>query len=96
MLQGMEQDMTQTWRELCKAALAELNPIEIRRKIDLACAAILQRIDALAGSRDPSAIEENREILDSLNKLRKVQRPECQGSVNANQPTPCSAQETKL
>lgn len=93
----MEQDTTdaakQTWRKLYEASLAEVNPMEVRRKIDLACAAILQRIDALAGARDPNAIEEQREILDSLNTLRKLQRSKSQGSADPNQPTPCSAQE---
>ncbi len=83
----------QTWRKLYEAALAEVNPMEVRRKIDLACAAIVQRIDALAGARDLSAIEEQREILDSLNKLRQLQRSKSQGSADANQQTPCSAQE---
>jgi len=97
MLQEMEQDTTdkteQTWRKPYEAALAEGNPVEVGRKIDLACAAILQRIDALAGARDLSAIDEQREILDSLNTLRKLQRSKSQVSADADQQTPCSAQE---
>jgi hypothetical protein len=93
----MEQDRMdtakQTWRDVYKAAIAEVNPTEVRWKIDLACAAILQRIDALTGARDLSAMEEQREILDSLNNLRKLQRPESQGSADANQLTPCRPQE---
>ena len=78
----------QTWRKFYEDSLAEVNPMEVGRKIDLACAAILQRIDVLAGARDLSAIEEQREILDSLNKLRQLQRSKFQGSADANQPTP--------
>ena len=93
----MEQDTMDTakqaWRKLYEAALAEVNPVEVGRKIDLACAAILQRIDALAGPRDLSAVDEQREILDSLNKLRKLQWSKLQGSAEANQQIPYSAQE---
>ena len=54
-----------TWRELYQAALAEVDSGEVRRKIDLACTAILQRINALAEARDLWAVEEQREILES-------------------------------
>ena len=47
--------------------------------MDLACTAILQRIDELAGIHDKSAIEEQLEILDSLRNLRKIQRLEFRG-----------------
>jgi hypothetical protein len=67
--------------------------VQLGRKIDLACAAMLQRIDALAGARDLIAIEEQREILDSLNKLRRLQRSKFQGSTYPSQQTPCIAQE---
>ena len=98
MLQHMEETSMnpiprQTWRELYKTALAETNHVESRRKIDLACTAILQRIDELAGARDNSAIQEQLEILDSLRKLRTIQR---QGSVDATPSGECVAQESAL
>jgi hypothetical protein len=91
MLPSMEEEnvpdaTNQTWREPYKAALAEVSPTKARKKIDLACQAILQRIDELAGVRDPSAIEEQVEILDSLHNLRKIQTLESQGSTDAIQP----------
>jgi hypothetical protein len=70
--------------------------VETRRRIDLACTAILQRIDELAGARDKSAIDEQLEILDSLRNLRKIQRLEFQGAVDGNQQTDRSAEESGL
>jgi hypothetical protein len=101
MLQDMEQNpktdtTTPTWRGAYQAALAEVNPVETRRRIDLACTAILQRIDELAGARDKSAIDEQLEILDSLRNLRKIQRLEFQGAVDGNQQTDRSAEESGL
>jgi hypothetical protein len=98
MLQDMEEirinrTTRETWRKPYKAAMAETNPVESRKKMDLACTAILQRIDELAGIRDKSAIEEQLEILDSLRNLRKIQRLEFRGAVDGNQLTDCSAQE---
>jgi hypothetical protein len=101
MLQSMEEEnvpeaTNQNWREPYKAALVEVNPTKARKKIDLACQAILQRIDELAGVRDASAIEEQLEILDSLNKLRKIQSLESQGSTDATQPPENTAQGRAL
>lgn len=67
--------------------------MEVGRKIDLTCVAILQRIDALAGASDLSAIEERREILDSLDTLRKLQQSKSQGSAAPNQQVPGIAEE---
>jgi hypothetical protein len=101
MLQDMEQDpktdtTTPTWRGAYQTALAEVNPVETRRRIDLACTAILQRIGELAGAREKSAIDEQLEIVDSLRNLRKIQRLEFQGAVDGNQQTDRSAEESGL
>ena len=98
MLQDMEEisisiGTKQNWRGPYRAALAEANPALVRRKIDLACTAILQRIDELAGACDASAIEEQLEIVESLRQLRTIQRREFQSSVDASQPTTAAAQE---
>jgi len=100
MLQSMGQNISgkakPTWRELYQAASAEVDSAEVRRKIDLACTAILQRINALAGARDLWAVEEQREILESLNNLRRIQQPEFQPSEDANQLTPSSGERNSL
>ena len=64
----------EAWREPYKAAAMELDPAEARKKIDLACLAILQRIDELADARDTGAGEKQLEILDSLHNLLALQR----------------------
>jgi hypothetical protein len=100
MLQSMGQNISDkakaAWRELYQAALAEVDSGEVRRKIDLACTAILQRINALAEARDLWAVEEQREILESLNNLRRIQQPGFQPSEDANQLTPGSAERNRL
>lgn len=84
------------WWELYQAALAEVDSGEVRRKIDLACTAILQRINALAEARDLWAVEEQREILESLNNLRRIQQTGFQPSEDANQLTPSSGERNRL
>jgi len=46
------------WQALHKAAMLETNPLELRRKIDLANTAIHERIDEMANLLEIASVEE--------------------------------------
>jgi hypothetical protein len=58
------------WQELYKAAMLELNPVELPKRIEVADAAIRRRNEELRVSYDPSTSSERQEIADALNSLR--------------------------
>ena len=75
----------QAWQALHRAAMLETNPVELRRKIDLANTAIHERIHELANNHDSTSVEERQEIMDALNdfqilQLRNSQTPATKAS----------------
>jgi hypothetical protein len=65
------------WQELYRAALLELCPEELRRRIDAAEKAIQQRILELRQSESSSA-QESQALEDALRGLRVLAITECQ------------------
>ena len=77
----MTQDVP--WRNLYAAAMLELDPSELQRKIQAAYAAIEKRIEELelrSGS-DQCSREERQAISDALHGLRTLQRIEFKSSL---------------
>jgi hypothetical protein len=71
------------WQELYHAALLELRPDELRRRIDEAEKAIQQRIVELSRN-DSSSEEERRAMDDALRGLRVLASTECKTPVSTN------------
>jgi len=69
-------NMNVGWQELYQAAMLELRPDELRRRIDDAEKAIQQRIVELT-QNDASTEEERRAIEDALRGLRALASTEC-------------------
>ena len=74
------------WRELYKAAILELDPVALHKRIEAAHAAIRQRISELHSNYDGNSGEEQREMVDALNSLRAVQKVEFRLSSEPNRP----------
>jgi hypothetical protein len=77
MLRDMEDslaasDQNRSWRTLYKSALSEPNPAQQRRKIDLANAAIHERLYQLADGQVQGG-EEQKAIVDALQTMRSMQ-----------------------
>jgi hypothetical protein len=74
--------MNRSWQELYKAALLEIEPEQLRRRIDAAEKAISQRSDELrqAGSH---ASEEQTAVADALRALRVLAQSECEAHSRA-------------
>jgi hypothetical protein len=68
----------QVWQALHKAAMLETDPLELRKKTDLAHAAIHERIDELANNHDSTSVEERQETMDALNDFQILQRQNSQ------------------
>ncbi|HKB99660.1 MAG TPA: hypothetical protein VKD23_12830 [Terriglobales bacterium] len=76
------------WQDLYRAALLELRPDELRRRIDDAEKAIQQRIVEL-GRDESSSDEERRAIDDALRGLRVLASLECKSAIsNKTRTTP--------
>ncbi len=76
------------WQDLYRAAMLELRPDELRRRIDDAEKAIQQRIVEL-GHDDSSSEEECRAIDDALRGLRVLASMECKSPIsNKTRSTP--------
>jgi hypothetical protein len=71
------------WRELYEAALLEVNPVDLPKRIELACEAMRQRSDELTYAAGPDGLQELRTIDDALQNLRSVQRVELRSSMDA-------------
>jgi hypothetical protein len=71
------------WQELYQAALLELRPGELRRRIDEAEKAIQQRILELIRN-DSSSDEERRAMDDALRGLRVLASTECKPPLSTN------------
>jgi hypothetical protein len=69
-------NMNVGWQVLYQAAMLELRPEELRRRIDDAEKAIQQRIVELT-QNDSSSEEERRAIDDALRGLRALASTEC-------------------
>jgi hypothetical protein len=65
-----------TWQELYHAALLELRPEELRRRIDAAEGAVLERLAELRRS-DSGSEDERRALDDALWGLRVIVQTEC-------------------
>jgi hypothetical protein len=76
-------NMNAGWQELYRAAMLELRPDELRRRIDDAEKAIQQRILELT-QNDSSSEEERRAIEDALRGLRDLASTECKPPLSAN------------
>jgi hypothetical protein len=66
-----------SWRELYEAALVEVQPEQLRRRIDAAEKVIHQRVEELERNGTGSA-EEFWAINDALRSLRVLAKTECQ------------------
>ena len=71
------------WQELYQAALLELRPDELRRRIDESEKAIQQRIVELSRN-DSSSEEERRAMDDALRGLRVLASTECKPPLSTN------------
>jgi hypothetical protein len=76
-------NMNVGWQELYQAAMLELRPEELLRRIDAAEKAIQQRIVELS-QNDSSSEEERRAIEDALRGLRALASTECKPPLSAN------------
>ena len=68
--------MNLSWQELYRAALLEVQPEELRRRIGAAEKAIGQRIEELKQAGSHSS-EEQQAIADALRALRVLAQTEC-------------------
>ena len=64
----------EVWQALQKVVMLETNPLELRKKIDLANIAIHERIDELANNQDINSTEERQQIMDALSDFPSLQR----------------------
>jgi hypothetical protein len=60
------------WRELCDAALLELDPTRLPQRIAVARSAILQRIEVSLSKVPDSEQIAMRDALETLNSLAKI------------------------
>jgi hypothetical protein len=74
--------MTQNahWQDLYKAAMLELNPLELRIKIAVALEAMRLRDEELRRSPAPSSLEECRAIADAVHSLTVLKKVELRPS----------------
>jgi ATP/maltotriose-dependent transcriptional regulator MalT len=68
--------MNLPWREIYRAALLEIQPEEMRRRIDAAEKAIYRRNEELKQTGSQCA-EEQQAMADALRALRLLARAEC-------------------
>jgi hypothetical protein len=66
-----------SWQERYRAALLEVQPEELGRRIEAAEEAIYQRIEEL-NQTGAQSVEEQQAIADALRALRVLARTECQ------------------
>ncbi len=65
------------WQESYRAAMLELDPTKLVKRIEAARTAIERRNEELSGiSRNGSAVEERQAMTDALENLRALQRVE--------------------
>jgi hypothetical protein len=65
------------WQELYRAAMLELDPTKLVKKIEAARTAIERRNEELPGSNRNGSAEEERQVMtDALENLRALQRVE--------------------
>jgi hypothetical protein len=72
------------WEDLFKAAMLELDPVQLRKKIEAARTAIRRQSEQV---RDPngSSIDEVRAMSDALQSLRVLEKTELNSPSEANQ-----------
>jgi hypothetical protein len=78
------------WQDLYEAALLELDPIELRNKVEVAHAAMRQRCEELRLIPDAGSLEEQRAIADALTNLGVIERFELRSAI------PHSSQSSQL
>jgi hypothetical protein len=67
----MAQNMTRTsWQTLYETAVLETDPIQLSKKVDLAIAAMHQRVDELP--LNGASGDEKRAIVDALRNLQRI------------------------
>jgi hypothetical protein len=66
------------WQDLYRSAILEVDPVELRKKVDLAKAAIRERNENLKRGRDSNLVEELGAIADALKNLAVLERSELQ------------------
>jgi hypothetical protein len=64
------------WQDLYKAAMLELNPLELRIKIAVALEAMRLRDEELRRSTEPGSLEECRAIADAVHSLAVLRKVE--------------------
>jgi hypothetical protein len=68
------------WQDLYKAAMLELNPMELRVKIAVALEAMRVRDEELRQSPQPGSLEECRAIADAVHNLTVLKKVELRPS----------------
>ena len=68
------------WQDLYKAAMLELNPMELRVKIAVALEAMRLRDEELRQSPQPGSLEEGRAIADAAHNLAVLKKVELRPS----------------
>jgi hypothetical protein len=68
------------WQDLYKAAMLELNPLELRVKIAVALEAMRVRDEELQQSPEPGSSEERRALADAVHNLSVLRRVELRPS----------------
>ena len=68
------------WQDLYKAAMLELNPMELRVKIAVALEAMRVRDEELRQSPQPGSLEECRAIADAAHNLTVLKKVELRPS----------------
>jgi hypothetical protein len=75
------------WQDLYKAAMLELNPLELRIKIAVALEAMGIRDEELRQSPEPGYLEERRAIADAVHSLTVLKKVELRPSSPNNEAT---------
>ncbi len=81
------------WQETYRAALLEVQPEELGRRIEAAEKAIYQRSEELK-QIGPQSVEEQQAIADALRALQVLARTECQPRLSVETGMPQSGVES--
>lgn len=86
------------WQELYKAAMLELDRAQLDHRIEVAHAALQQRMRDLPRSHyNGESLEEERAIVDALQNLRNLQRVEFRTSpASSTDAQPCARPEKMI
>jgi hypothetical protein len=70
------------WQDFYKSAILELNPMELRNKVELARTAMNQHLEELRLGADANSIDEQRAIGDALKNLGALERFELKSPIS--------------